>query len=49
MDVDEDGREDVIFGMVKAALNNAGDKTLESMKKTCADAGKYFTDILIFG
>ena len=40
VDVDEDGRDDVIFGMTKTELNGAAD-TMDDMKKTCSDAGKF--------
>ena len=40
VDVDEDGRDDVIFGMTKTEFNGVGDKTMDDMKKTCSDAGK---------
>ncbi|KAI0211987.1 hypothetical protein LSAT2_003139 [Lamellibrachia satsuma] len=41
VDVDEDGRDDVIFGMTKTELNGAAD-TMDDMKKTCSDAGETF-------
>ena len=41
VDVDEDGRDDVIFGMTKTEFNGPGDSTIDDMKKTCTDAGKF--------
>ena len=41
MDVDEDGRDDVIFGMTKTEFAGVGDNTMDDMKKTCSDAGKF--------
>ena len=41
VDVDEDGRDDVIFGMTKTEINSPYDNTTDDMKKTCSDAGKY--------
>ena len=41
VDVDEDGRDDVIFGMTKTDVVGAGDKTMDEMKNTCSDAGKF--------
>ena len=41
VDVDEDGRDDVIFGMTKTKTNSPYDNTIDDLKKTCSDAGKY--------
>ena len=40
VDVDEDGRDDVIFGMAKVKFANAGENSLDELKKTCSDGGK---------
>ncbi|KAI0236790.1 hypothetical protein LSAT2_012668 [Lamellibrachia satsuma] len=42
VDVDEDGRDDVIFGMTKTEFAGVGDNTMDDMKKTCSDAGETF-------
>ncbi|KAI0227420.1 hypothetical protein LSAT2_022100 [Lamellibrachia satsuma] len=42
VDIDEDGRDDVIFGMTKTEFDGAGDETMDDMKKTCSDAGDTF-------
>ena len=41
VDVDEDGRDDVIFGMTIVELAFGHGKTMDDMKKTCSDAGKF--------
>ena len=41
VDVDEDGRDDVIFGMTKTEFARGGDNTIDDMKKTCSDSGKF--------
>ena len=48
VDVDEDGRDDVIFGMTKTDFAGAGDNNIDDMKKTCANAGKYYTETYIY-
>ena len=41
VDVDEDGRDDVIFGMTKTEFASGSDSSMDGMKKKCSDAGKF--------
>ena len=43
VDVDEDGRDDVIFGITNTefANKNGSENTMDEMKKTCSDAGTF--------
>ena len=42
VDVDEDGRDDVIFGMTKTEFAGRGDNTVDDKKKSCSYAGNFF-------
>ena len=41
MDIDEDGLDDVIFGMTSNEFPGGSVQSVEEMKKRCAKKGKY--------